>query len=133
MAVTLCADELADILDFDGEADDQAQVDAAGAAIAFATALMTRYMGGDAELDRVPATICNNAVLRVCGWFREAPRTAMRILSSTQAVGDSAHGQYIAGYPFNWSVDHSHATANPLRSSGAMALLSPYKRRRAIA
>ena len=126
MAVTVTPGELAEALGY----DDIEGTEPAGRIIALATAMMERYMGSAERLAAVPDPICNNAVLRVAGWLRDAPRSSARILVSTRAAGMEP-GQRPAEYPYEWVASADHATASPLRQCGAMALLSPYKRRRA--
>ena len=61
-----------------------------------------------------PEAISNEACIRVAGWLAEAPSSGAR----SESVGDIRTG---------WSPSMTGA----LRSSGAMALLSPWKIRRA--
>ena len=131
MALTICADDLADILDPEGEAIDHAAVEAAGRALAFAEAQMVRYLGSAAALEAVPDAIVNNAALRIAGWLADAPSVQSKIVTNTRQAG-TERAQRAAEFAFSYSVDHRSATASPLRSSGGMALLSPYKVRRAI-
>ena len=63
----------------------------------------------------VPDAIANEAVIRTAGWLVEQPPGIM-----SQSVGDGL------------SIDYRGGTS-PLRNSGAMALLSPFKKRRARA
>ena len=62
-----------------------------------------------------PSVIQTEAAVRVCGWLAQTPKSTLRRLTTG-------------------SVTISHAatgTRSALRSSGAMSLLSPYKKRRA--
>ena len=61
-----------------------------------------------------PEAISNESAIRVAGWLAEAPASGAR----SESQGDVRTG---------WSP----AMTGALRSSGAMALLSPWKRRRA--
>ena len=61
-----------------------------------------------------PTAVLNEAVLRCCGYLLDHPADARRS-ETTGSVSSS------------WAATHSSA----LRHSGAMALLSPYKVRRA--
>ena len=128
MAVRLHARDLADIL-AGGEATSQDEVRAAEKVLAFASDTMRRYMGTD--LSEVPDSICDNVVLRLAGWLREAPSSSARAVQNSRGAG-IAPNQRAVEYAFEFSVNHDHATASPLRSSGAMSLLSPFKRRRAL-
>ena len=76
--------------------------------LAVATALVERY-----ALE-APDAISNEAVIRTAGWLSEQPAAAIR--SETE-------GDIITSYA------PTHTSA--LRHSGAMALLSPWKARRA--
>ena len=62
-----------------------------------------------------PELVANEAVIRTAGWLVEQPPGVM-----SQSVGDGL------------SIDYRGGTS-PLRNSGAMALLSPWKKRRARA
>ena len=73
-----------------------------------AVALVTRYA------PEAPDTIANEAVIRCAGWLSEAPASGARM----ERVGDIST---------TWTASATGA----LRSSGAMALLSPWKVRRA--
>lgn len=73
-----------------------------------AVALVTRYAPD------VPDAIANEAVIRTAGWLAEAPASGAR----QESVGDIST---------SWSANATGA----LRASGAMALLSPWKVRRA--
>ena len=76
--------------------------------LAVSTALVERY-APDA-----PEPIQNEAAIRCCGWLNEQPAAAVR----SESVGDIS-----AAYAPNMM--------GALRHSGAMALLSPWKIRRA--
>ena len=76
--------------------------------LAVATALVTRY-APDA-----PGAIQGEAVLRVSGWLSEAPASGVR----SESIGDI-------------STTFSPALTGGFGASGAMALLSPWKIRRA--
>ena len=130
MAVTLTGRDLADLLAGGAEALQQDEVVSAGKVLTFATELMSKYLG--AAYDGCPETVCNNVVIRVAGWLREAPAVSSRILVSTRGQGRPEHGQRAVEYGFQHEVAPELANANPLRASGGMALLSPYKRRRAL-
>ena len=84
---------------------DEDNLDRLGAA---AAALVERY-APDA-----PIAIKNEAVVRTAGWLAQQPAAAVR----RESVGDI-------------STSWSPALASALRHSGAMALLSPWKIRRA--
>ena len=73
-----------------------------------ATALVERFAPA------APEAIANEAVIRVSGWLAEQPGAAIR----SEKIGD---------------IETAFAVANisALRHSGAMALLSPWKVRRA--
>ena len=73
-----------------------------------ASALVTRYAPS------APDAISDEALIRVAGWLAEAPASGAR----TETIGDITTA---------WSPSMTGA----LRSSGAMALLSPWKARRA--
>ena len=62
-----------------------------------------------------PDAVANEAVIRTAGWLLEQPPGVM-----SQSVGGGFDIQYRGG-------------TSPLRNSGAMALLSPFKKRRARA
>ena len=70
-----------------------------------ATALVVRY---------APDAMQNEAVIRACGYLSQQPESAQR----SDRIGDVAT---------SWQPTHLSA----LRHSGAMALLSPWKVRRA--
>ena len=72
------------------------------------TAIVERY----APL--APTEVQNEASIRCCGWLSEAPSSGAR----REDVGDI-------------STTFSPAATGALRSSGGMALLSPWKERRA--
>ena len=76
--------------------------------LAVATELVTRFAPG------APDAIQGEAVLRVSGWLNEAPASGAR----SESIGDI-------------STAFSPAMTGGLRASGAMALLSPWKIRRA--
>ena len=76
--------------------------------LAVATALVNRY-APDA-----PVAIANEAVIRCAGWLYEAPSSGARM----ESIGDVR-------------TSFSPGATGALRSSGAMALLSPWKIRRA--
>ena len=76
--------------------------------LAVATALVERYADG------APDAIANEAVIRCAGWLAEQPSAAIR----SETEGD-----------ISTSYASTHMSA--LRHSGAMALLSPWKVRRA--
>ena len=76
--------------------------------LAVASALVQRFADG------APAEISNEAAIRTAGWLAEQPSAAIR--SATE--GD-----------ISTSYMPTHTSA--LRHSGAMALLSPWKIRRA--
>ena len=76
--------------------------------LAVATALVERY-----ALE-APDAISNEAVIRTAGWLSEQPAAAIR----SETEGD-----------ISTSYAPTHTSA--LRHSGAMALLSPWKVRRA--
>ena len=113
-----------------GEALQQDEVRAAQRLIEFGAELMTRYLGASAYA-ALPATVADNVLLRLGGYFRDAPAVSSRAVANSRGQGREANQRPVE-YGFEWSVDHAQATAHPLRQSGAMALLSPYKRRRAI-
>ena len=73
-----------------------------------ASALVSQYT------DAAPESIANEATIRVAGWLAEQPAAAVR----SESTGD-----------ISTSFAPTHTSA--LRHSGAMALLSPWKRRRA--
>ena len=76
--------------------------------LAVATALVVRY-APDA-----PNAIANEAVIRCAGWLAQAPAGGQRM----ESVGDI-------------STAYTPASTGALRHSGAMALLSSWKIRRA--
>ena len=73
-----------------------------------AVALVERY-APDA-----PEAVQNEAVIRTAGWLDEQPRGGVR----SETIGDEAY-------------EYAPAMVSALRHSGAMALLSPWKVRRA--
>ncbi len=130
MAVELCADDLADLLDPTGIAVHEQDVEAAKRALTFATELIRDYLRGAYE--STPATICDNACVRVCAYLLQSPATlSSRLVTSTRGALMEP-GQRPAEFSYGWSVDHSQATAHALRQSGAQSLLSRYKVRRAL-
>ena len=80
----------------------------AGRLLAAASALVERY-AADA-----PHAISNEAAIRTAGWLAEQPSAAIR--AETEAV---------------ISTSYAPSMQSALRHSGAMALLSPWKIRRA--
>ena len=76
--------------------------------LAVATALVERY-GADA-----PDEVDDEATIRVVGYLHDQPRASIR----AESVG-------------SLSVDYAPSRQGALRHSGAMALLSPFKVRRA--
>ena len=75
---------------------------------ATASALVERYAPG------APQVVRDEAVIRCAGWLREAPASAARM----ESIGDI-------------STTFTPSSTGALRASGAMALLSPWKIRRA--
>ena len=73
-----------------------------------ATALVERFAPG------APEAIQNEAVIRVSGWLAEQPGAAIR----SEKIGDI-------------ETDYAVSNVSALRHSGGMALLSPWKVRRA--
>ena len=130
MAIAIHPRDLADRLAPGGEALAQDEIRAAERLTEFGAELFTRYLGASAYA-ALPATVADNALLRLAGWFRDAPAVSSRAVSNTRGAGREQNQRSVE-YAYEWSVDHAQATAHPLRQSGAMALLSPYKRRRAI-
>ena len=61
-----------------------------------------------------PAALLNEAAIRLSAWIREAPASGAR----SESIGDI-------------STTYSPMATGALRASGAMALLSPWKVRRA--
>ena len=80
----------------------------AGRLLAVAAALVDRF--GPAA----PEAIANEAAIRVAGWLAESPSSGVR----RESIADI-------------STTFSPAATGALRHSGAMALLSPWKVRRA--
>ena len=76
--------------------------------LAVATALVTRYAPG------APDAVANEATIRFAGWLHGSPASGVR----SESIGDI-------------STAFSPAMTGGLRASGAMALLSPWKIRRA--
>ena len=101
MALAAATDTLAAAL---GE-EDEATVKRLGSS---AAALVERFAPA------APEAIKNEATIRAAGWMREQPAAAVR----SETVGD-----------ISTSFAATHTSA--LRHSGAMALLSPWKVRRA--
>ena len=128
--IEIRARDLADRLAPNGEALAQDEIRAAERLTEFGAALFTRYLGASAYA-ALPATVADNALLRLAGWFRDAPAVSSRAVANSRGQGREAN-QTAREYGFEWSIDHGQVTAHPLRQSGAMALLSPYKRRRAL-
>ena len=79
--------------------------------LSLATELVTRYVNNTAT----PESILNESVIRLSGWLHNSPPSRTNELS----IG--------ADISIRVSVSHNAA----LRHSGAMSLLSPYKKRRA--
>ena len=104
VALATATAELAGALGLDATAD-AALVQRLGAT---ASALVERFAPG------APAPIRCEATIRTAGWLHEAPSSGARM----ESVGDIST---------SWSAN----TTGALRSSGAMALLSPWKVRRA--
>ena len=129
MAIAIHPRDLADRL-AGGEALAQDEVRAAERLIAFGAELFTRYLGASAYA-ALPATVADNALLRLAGWIKDSPSVSSRAVANTRGQGREANQRSVE-YGFEFSVDHAQATAHPLRQSGAMSLLSPYKRRRAL-
>lgn len=73
-----------------------------------AAALVQRYAPA------APQPVKNEAVIRTCGWLKDQPSAAVR----STTVGPL-------------SIDYAPSNMSALRHSGAMALLSPWKVRRA--
>ena len=73
-----------------------------------AAELVERYASG------APKVVKDEAVIRCSGWMREQPAAAIR----SEGVGDI-------------STSYAATHVSGLRHSGAMALLSPWKQRRA--
>lgn len=73
-----------------------------------AVALVERYA------PKAPDAVQNEAVIRAGGWLHEQPPGGVR----SETIGDEA-------------VEYAPAMVGALRHSGAMALLSPWKVRRA--
>ena len=76
--------------------------------LAVSTALTDRYAPD------VPEAIANEAAIRCAGWLKEQPHAAVR----SETIGDI-------------STAFAPSMQSALRHSGAMALLSPWKIRRA--
>ena len=111
------------------EADEPDLFRDCGVMLDFARDLMERYLGGAAALDRVPETVANQAALRIVGYETDRTRNPARIETtrSGQTPGPGAVRPTIQGH----LADPAYSLS-PLRYSGAMALLSPFKRRRAL-
>ena len=107
MAVTITAAELAAQIGVEAVPD-------GARLLTVATALHDRYVGSGAS--RVPEAISNEAVICVAGYLHQHPTAGVRSERAGELQTDYAVGHLAA-----------------LRHSGAMALLSPYKRRRARA
>ena len=73
-----------------------------------AVALVERYA------PKAPEAVQNEAVIRTAGWLDEQPRGGVR----SETIGDE-------------TFEYAPAMVSALRHSGAMALLSPWKVRRA--
>ena len=78
-----------------------------------AAAIVEQYAPGD----HVPQAVKNEAVLRISGWLLGTPHHAIR-------AGTAG--------PLSATYDSSR-TRSALRNSGAMSLLSPFKKRGAVA
>jgi len=81
--------------------------DAATRLLPVVTEMIRRYLGD--AYDDAPSAICNEAAIRAAGWLHERPASGL----NESSVGDVR-------------LRYS-GTMSPLRASGAMALLSPYK------
>ena len=79
--------------------------------LALSTEIITRYVNNTAT----PETIKNEAIIRLSGWLNDSPANSV----TQSEIGADVKTRY--------NVSHNSA----LRHSGAMSLLSPYKRRRA--
>ncbi|MYC27949.1 MAG: hypothetical protein F4X63_08180 [Nitrospira sp. SB0662_bin_26] len=103
MAITLTADELRTLIDVD--------LDTATRLLGVASAEVERYAHGST----VPGPVLNEAVIRCAGFLYGMPKSAIR----SETAG-----------PLN--VHYAANNVSALRHSGAMALLSPFKQRRAV-
>ena len=75
-----------------------------------ATALVERFAPG------APAPVQNEAVIRVSGWLSQQP-------------SDSRSSESFNVLGVDFSTAHNASAISPMRASGAMALLSPWKKR----
>ena len=73
-----------------------------------ATALVEQYAPS------APSEVQNEAVIRVCGFMRQAPSGLRKVGASSLDIEYDVAGQKA-----------------PLRNSGALSILSPFKKRRA--
>ena len=101
MAVTLTASDLIAAV---GEVDSTT----ATRLLSVARAMVDRYCS------EAPSAICNEAAIRTVGYLLDQPAVALRV----QTLGPM-------------TVETETARQSALRHSGAMALLSPWKQRRA--
>ena len=104
MAVTLTSSELQNILGLDSAATAQRL-------LAVASGVVADYVQ---ENMTIPAGVEDEAVIRCAGYLNQRPVSG----ATRQRVGDL-------------EVEYRNAGMSPLRNSGAMALLSPFKQRRA--
>ena len=104
MAITITSSELQTILGLDSASTAQRL-------LAVASGVVADYVQMNTS---IPAGIEDEAMLRVAGYLNQRPAPWI----SSQKVGDL-------------QVDF-HGGVSPLRNSGAMALLSPFKQRRAV-
>ena len=82
--------DLADRLAPNGEALAQDEVRAAERLTEFGAALFTRYLGASAYA-ALPATVADNALLRLAGWFRDAPAVSSRAVANSRGQGREAN------------------------------------------
>ena len=119
MAVTLTVDELANALIGNLTTLGVAQASSEAWAEATATRLLpvvTEMVERYAPL--APPGIQNESCIRVAGWLAEEPSDS-RQTDSFNVLGVQT------------TITHTPSMVSPLRASGGMALLGPYKRRHA--
>ena len=119
--VTPDADDLAAI-DADDLADAQGVID-------LTCEWVTRYTG---DIARVPRTIRAECVRRVVGYFRDTPRVPSHIVTTMHNASRGERGQRPGGNSYTFAAAPEYVGAHPLRQTGCMAILNPYKRRRAL-
>ena len=102
LAIGIHPRDLADRLAPNGEALAQDEVRSAERLTEFGAELMVRYLGASAYA-ALPATVADNVLLRLGGYFRDAPAVSSRAVANSRGQGREANQRPVE-YGFEWSA-----------------------------